>query len=56
MSQEDLIRFDGYQRGIASEQERIIAILQSLPQEFTRKDEIDRLVATAVKRIKDENV
>ena len=56
MSLEDLVRFDGYERGIASEQERIISILQSLPQEFTRKDEAERLVATAIKRIKDDNV
>jgi hypothetical protein len=56
MSVEDLVRFDGYERGIASEQERIVLILQALSQEFIRKEEIERFVATAIKRIKDDNV
>jgi mannitol/fructose-specific phosphotransferase system IIA component len=56
MSEEDLVRFDGYERGIASEQQRVIAILRALPQEFTRKDEVERLVATAIKRIEDSSV
>lgn len=54
--QEELLTFNGYERGIRSEQRRVIAILKALPEEFSRKDEAERLVAVAIKRIRDENV
>lgn len=54
--QEEMIKFSGYERGIRSEQERVVEILQALPQEFSRKDEVERLVAVAIRRIRNEDV
>ena len=54
--QEELLTFDGYEQGIRSEQKRVIGILKALPKEFSRKDEVERLIAVAIKRIEDENV
>ena len=51
-----LARLDGYRRGIQSEQQRIIEILEALPAEFVRKDEIERAVAVAIKRIKEQKL
>jgi hypothetical protein len=54
--QEELLKFDGYERGIRSEQERAIEILQGLVQEFDRKEELERFVAVAIRRLRDDNV
>jgi hypothetical protein len=54
--QEELLKFDGYERGIRSEQERTMEILQGLVQEFDRKEELQRFVAVAIKRLRDDDV
>jgi hypothetical protein len=41
----------GVTTGTEVEQKRVIDILTALPSEFTRKEEVERAVATAIKRI-----
>lgn len=41
----------GFERGEASERERIADLLTDLKSEFTRKEELERYLAVAVKRI-----
>lgn len=40
-----------YEQGIKSERERITKLLTELPNEFVRKDEVERAIKVAIKRI-----